>query len=151
MLNWFRFVSLLALLLIFTENQDNPTLSSHDRRAVAQSTPTFNTVVYWGQNRLGQNQYSGQATKQEPSLANLCRLSKHKIVILNGIRTLFSTRGMPGMDFSTHCRQPFYSESQQDQAFLNRQKFVLLSCPSIGNDIKYCQSLGKKVLLSICK
>lgn len=115
----------------------------------ASNGKNYQTLVYWGQNKLGVNLYSGNPAKQEPSLATICQTTVHETVTISFIATHFSTNGMPGMDFSTHCKTPFYDASLSDPLYKSRQKLVLLKCPDIGQDILTCQAAGKKVLIGL--
>lgn len=80
-----------------------------------------NVAVYWGQNSAG----------GEQSLATYCQSSDIDIVLLsfmNGFPTL-------ELNFGGECNEQFSDG--------------LLHCTKISQDIKTCQSLGKKVMLSL--
>lgn len=81
-----------------------------------------NVAVYWGQ-----NSYGGQQR-----LSTYCESDAVDIVLLS---FLYSFPGNLQVDFSNAC-----SDSYPDG---------LKNCSTIAQDIKTCQSLGKKVLLSL--
>ncbi|SCU90534.1 LADA_0F04786g1_1 [Lachancea dasiensis] len=81
-----------------------------------------NVAVYWGQSSAG----------SQESLASYCQSSDVDIVLLS---FMYSYPSSIGLDFSSAC-----SDSFSDG---------LLHCDQIGEDIKTCQDLGKKVLLSM--
>ncbi|KAL8969562.1 MAG: hypothetical protein Q9183_001942 [Haloplaca sp. 2 TL-2023] len=91
-----------------------------------------NLAVYYGQS---------PATSQT-TLAQMCQDSNVDIVILAFLDTFFGAGGYPGLNLGSACSGP--SEAMQAAGASN-----LLSCPTLENDIKICQSLGKKVLLSL--
>ncbi|KAG7191251.1 Chitinase 1, partial [Scheffersomyces spartinae] len=78
-------------------------------------------AVYWGQNSAG-----GQER-----LSTYCDSTSVDIVLVSFIN------GFPNLEvnFSNQCGATFPSG--------------LLHCPQIGEDIKYCQSKGKKVMISM--
>lgn len=81
-----------------------------------------NVAVYWGQ-----NSYGGQQR-----LSTYCQSDAVDIVVL---AFLYSFPGNLQVDFSNACGDS-YSDG-------------LKHCPTIADDIKTCQGLGKKVLLSL--
>ncbi|KAL8654482.1 MAG: hypothetical protein Q9226_003414, partial [Calogaya cf. arnoldii] len=89
-------------------------------------------AVYYGQS---------PATSQM-TLAQLCQDDNVDIVILAFLTTFFGAGGYPGVNLGAACGGP----SQKMKA---AGASGLLSCPTMENDIKTCQSLGKKVLLSL--
>lgn len=80
-----------------------------------------NIAVYWGQASAG----------SQSSLATYCQSSDVDIVMLSFLYEFPTTMGL---NFASACTTTFSSG--------------LLHCPQIGEDIKTCQSLGKKILLS---
>lgn len=86
--------------------------------------PNINTnvAVYWGQNSAG----------SQASLASYCQSSDTDIIILSFLNNFPSI----SLNFADACTETF-SDS------------TLLHCPTIAADIKTCQNLGKKVLLSL--
>ncbi|KAI4129725.1 MAG: hypothetical protein LQ338_002109 [Usnochroma carphineum] len=91
-----------------------------------------NLAVYYGQ--------SG-ATSQV-TLAHMCQDPNVDIVILAFLTTFFGAGGYPSLNLGAACGGP----STKMQA---AGASGLLSCPTMENDIKTCQGLGKKVLLSL--
>ncbi|KAJ1950251.1 Chitinase 2, partial [Linderina macrospora] len=81
-----------------------------------------NFVVYWGQNSGG---------SQKP-LSDYCRDSTVDVIALSFLYQFPST----GLNFANGCETTFEGSS-------------LLHCPNMASDIKYCQSQGKIVLLSM--
>ncbi|KAL9000975.1 MAG: hypothetical protein Q9169_000459 [Polycauliona sp. 2 TL-2023] len=94
--------------------------------------PPNSVAVYYGQS---------PATSQM-TLAQLCQDDNVDIVILAFLTTFFGAGGYPAVNLGAACGGP----SQKMQA---AGASGLLSCPTIENDIKTCQGLGKKVLLSL--
>ncbi|CCH61165.1 hypothetical protein TBLA_0E01050 [Henningerozyma blattae CBS 6284] len=80
-----------------------------------------NVAVYWGQNSAG----------DQESLATYCLSNDADIFLLSFIYEFPSL----GLNFANACTNTFSDG--------------LLHCPEIAQDIKTCQSLGKKVLLSM--
>ncbi|KAJ3219666.1 hypothetical protein HDU67_010028 [Dinochytrium kinnereticum] len=58
-----------------------------------------------------------------------------------------SVNNMPAVDFSKHCSFPTDTFAGWPKTSISG--LSLLNCPSIAKDIELCQSLGKKVILSI--
>lgn len=104
----------------------NPTSGS------TTAQPPNSVAVYYGQS---------PATSQM-TLAQMCQDENVDIVILAFLTTFFGAGGYPGVNLGAACGGP----SQKMQA---AGASGLLSCPTMENDIKTCQSLGKKVLLSL--
>ncbi|KAL8769135.1 MAG: hypothetical protein Q9209_004769 [Squamulea sp. 1 TL-2023] len=109
-----------------TPRANPPSSGSFD----AQSSK--NVAVYYGQS---------PATSQT-TLAQMCQDDNVDIVILAFLTTFFGAGGYPGVNFGAACGGP--SQNMQAAGASN-----LLSCPNMENDIKTCQGLGKKVLLSL--
>lgn len=84
------------------------------------ATSAANVALYWGQGNYG-------------SLASTCESEDAEIIILSFLYEF--GKGTNSLDFSGICSTTFEDG--------------LLHCPSIANDIKTCQSKGKKVLLSL--
>ncbi|SCU85666.1 LANO_0C04940g1_1 [Lachancea nothofagi CBS 11611] len=81
-----------------------------------------NVAVYWGQASAG----------SQDSLASYCQSSDVDIVLLS---FLYSFPDPVSLDFSSACSSTFSDG--------------VLHCDQIGEDIKTCQSLGKKIMLSM--
>jgi chitinase len=115
-------LQMMLLLLLFC-------LGSFARAFSA--TGNNNVALYWGQNSAG-----GIGTQQ--TLATYCQDSSTDIVLLAFLDVFFGIGNLPEVNFGPSCdNEPTFPGSN------------LLQCPQIGNDIKTCQSLGKKVLLSL--
>ncbi|KAJ3330151.1 hypothetical protein HDU93_000544 [Gonapodya sp. JEL0774] len=100
-------------------------------------------VGYWGQNTIA----AIDTALVEKTLASVCQLQKYSIIYISGIFGHFNTKGAPGMDFSNHCS---FSAAQAYTGYESRTNgYTLLSCPDIGKDIKACQRVGVRVILSI--
>ncbi|KAI9281908.1 chitinase 1 [Sporodiniella umbellata] len=88
-----------------------------------------NVMYYWGQNSAG-----GAST--QGSLASYCQSGQVDVVLLSFLN-IFNVGGLPQVNFASACEKSYFPNTQ------------LLSCPAIGSDIKTCQRLGVKVLLSL--
>ncbi|PRT55675.1 Endochitinase [Wickerhamiella sorbophila] len=82
-------------------------------------------ALYWGQASAG----------SQKSLADYCSSTPGDIYIVSFL-SAFSGSGTPTLNVASACTDTFSGSS-------------LLHCPQIGQDIKTCQSQGKKVLLSL--
>ncbi|CEP64201.1 chitinase LALA0_S10e04786g [Lachancea lanzarotensis] len=87
-----------------------------------EASSKSNVAVYWGQASAG----------SQGSLASYCQSSDVDIVLLSFLYTFPNTIGL---DFSSACSSSFGDG--------------LLHCDQIAEDIKTCQSQGKKILLSM--
>ncbi|KAG2208479.1 hypothetical protein INT47_010175 [Mucor saturninus] len=94
----------------------------------AYSTSKPNVFYYWGQNSAG-----GGSTQS--SLSYYCQSGQADAVILSFLN-VFNVGGLPGMNLAGACQTTFPG-------------LQLLSCPSVGDDIRTCQGLGVKVILSL--
>ncbi|ODQ67172.1 glycoside hydrolase, partial [Nadsonia fulvescens var. elongata DSM 6958] len=84
-----------------------------------------NVVVYWGQNSAG----------SQESLATYCESDAVDLVVLSFLTTFPGSNNLPEMNI-VGCYSTFPGTN-------------LLHCPDIASQIKTCQSLGKKVILSL--
>ncbi|GMM48472.1 chitinase [Pichia kluyveri] len=84
-----------------------------------------NVALYWGQNSAG----------TQETLASYCQSESADIYILS-FMDIFGYSYSPQINFANACETAFEGSS-------------LLHCSNIAADIKTCQSLGKKVLLSL--
>ena len=119
---------------------------------IASFDPAANTnmAVYWVSPKRSElydgclKHFSkGQGPNQEP-LEFFCDDENIDIIQI-GFVNVFPDQsgGYPGTNFGNQCG----SETYQN---LNGSSSLLLShCPGVGSNITYCQSVGKKVLLSI--
>lgn len=102
--------------------------------ALATFDPSANTnmAVYWG-----------QGPNQQP-LKFFCDDDNIDIIQI-GFVNVFPDQsgGYPGTDFGNQCGSGTYENINGSSSLL------LKDCPGIGPDITYCQSIGKKILLSI--
>ncbi|KAI8803132.1 glycoside hydrolase superfamily [Cladochytrium replicatum] len=108
---------------------------------------TYTLIGNWGQNKAAL-QYA-DANYQERELGAFCRSAgtEFSVFHINWMRGFFDGKNNPGIDFANHCQWPtnkFSSDYPQSS-----NGFSLLNCPGIGFDITYCQSLGKKVVLTV--
>ncbi|KAJ2730302.1 Chitinase 2 [Coemansia sp. BCRC 34962] len=97
-----------------------------------------NLAVYWGQNSGA----SGSLPYQKP-LGAYCDDSNVDIILLSFLYILKGTGGYPVLNFANICD---YTTNSSVPAFPGTQ---LMHCSDMGRDIKYCQSKGKVILLSI--
>ncbi|KAJ1661115.1 Chitinase 2 [Dispira simplex] len=95
-----------------------------------------NLVLYWGQNSYGAANPSDSANWEQP-LAHYCQDDTVDVLVLAFLHIFNAgTDKLPGTNFANHCNTTFAGSD-------------LHHCPEIGKDIQYCQSKGKKVLLSL--
>lgn len=84
-----------------------------------------NVVVYWGQASAG----------SQEDLSYYCESDDVDIVVLSFMTAFPGTNNVPTLNFASACYETFDNG--------------LLKCTQIGEDIKTCQSNGKKILLSL--
>ncbi|KAK6332503.1 Chitinase 1 [Orbilia blumenaviensis] len=89
-----------------------------------------NVALYWGQN-------SAQASPQPP-LKSYCNRPDVDILILSFIATLYSSEKIPILNLATPQCSPI-PNSPGGQ----------VTCPELAQDIEYCKTKGKKVLVSL--
>ncbi|KAL9581563.1 MAG: hypothetical protein Q9203_005839 [Teloschistes exilis] len=121
-----------------------PPVVAHNAQptAAASQAPSSSSNSNAGSsNRLAVYYGQSPATSQV-SLAQLCQDANVDIVILAFLNTYFAAGGYPSLNFGAACGSP---SSKMQAAGASG----LLSCPTMENDIKTCQSLGKQVLLSL--
>ncbi|KAK9368661.1 glycoside hydrolase superfamily [Lipomyces kononenkoae] len=90
------------------------------------SSSSDNVAVYWGQASAGSQQ----------RLSYYCESNSVDIVILSFLMTFYAADGLPEVNFANACSDTFSGTT-------------LLQCDQIAQDIQTCQSMGKKVLLSL--
>lgn len=87
----------------------------------------------------------GQGSNQKP-LRHFCDDESIDIIPI-GFVNVFpdqeGANGYPGTNFANACGGSYYTSPD------GKETLLLNSCPLIGEDIKYCQTQGKKVLLSL--
>ncbi|KAL8901359.1 MAG: hypothetical protein Q9207_005238 [Kuettlingeria erythrocarpa] len=92
-----------------------------------------NMAVYWGQG------------PSQPRLAHFCEDSNIDIIPI-AFLNIFPDQvngGYPGTNFGNQCGSETYTNKDGSWSPL------LSNCPFIGPDIKTCQAMGKKILLSL--
>ncbi|KAK9717125.1 Chitinase 2 [Basidiobolus ranarum] len=95
-----------------------------------------NFVTYWGQNSYGIG--TPDKTKWEKTVRGYCEDDTVDVINMAFLHVFNSgTNKLPEINLSYHCDSTFFPGTS------------LLSCPDIGEDIKYCQSKGKKVIMSL--
>lgn len=107
------------------------TLSASSVVSAFQASANTNVALYWGQNSAG-------GTSTQARLADYCDNEATDIVLLSFLHVFFGTDGLPEMNFASAC---------DDGTLFSGTG--LLQCPTIAEDIKTCQSKGKKVILSL--
>lgn len=107
-----------------------PATSSGSGQFNAQSST--NVAVYYGQT---------DATAKV-SLGEMCQNENVDIVVLAFLTGFFGPGGFPTINFGAAC-------SGQTPQMQSADATGLLSCPDMASQIKQCQGLGKKVLLSL--
>ncbi|CEP64650.1 glycoside hydrolase family 18 protein LALA0_S12e03752g [Lachancea lanzarotensis] len=99
-----------------------PTIFSAVMAAVFDANSNSNVAVYWGQASAGSQQ----------SLGTYCQSSDVDVILLSFLHSFPENLNL---HFTSDCPTTFHSG--------------LLHCEAIANDIKSCQNLGKKIMLSI--
>ncbi|KAG7884661.1 hypothetical protein KL938_001788 [Ogataea parapolymorpha] len=84
-----------------------------------------NVALYWGQNSAG----------TQDRLSTYCESDAADIFLLSFMTTFSDADTLPTLNFANACSSQFSDG--------------LLQCDTIAEDIKTCQGLGKKVLLSL--
>eukprot|EP01121_Diplochlamys_sp_Union-15-3_P006604 TRINITY_DN17098_c0_g1_i1.p1 TRINITY_DN17098_c0_g1~~TRINITY_DN17098_c0_g1_i1.p1 ORF type:complete len:341 (-),score=61.22 TRINITY_DN17098_c0_g1_i1:10-1032(-) len=101
-----------------------------------QDASSLKLVMYWGQDSAG-NRYPNNLEKP---LAQVCSYPGYDIINIGFVIIFFDQNNkgqLPGLNFANHCTTSFPGYPD------------LLNCTTdIGNDIKKCQSMGKKIVLS---
>ncbi|ORY37616.1 glycoside hydrolase [Rhizoclosmatium globosum] len=81
-------------------------------------------------------------------LATLCRTTQYNIIHIKGILSYSTVKGFPGVDFNKYCSFP--SQAFRGWPLKSANGLSLLDCSAtVGKDITVCQSLGKKIILTI--
>lgn len=97
-----------------------------------QSSP--NIVVYWGQNSAGLKY--GPSHYEKP-LDVVCS-DNYDIIIMSFLNVFFDQEsGFPSLNFAFHCTQHFNEHPD------------ILHCPVIAKQIEKCQTMNKKVMISL--
>ncbi|KAI8319510.1 glycoside hydrolase [Martensiomyces pterosporus] len=101
-------------------------------------TCNSNVAVYYGQNSA-----ASQALPYQKPLRAYCDDNYADIILLSFLYILKGTGGYPVLNFANICD---YTKNTSVPVFPGTE---LMHCSDMGADIKYCQSKGKVVLLSI--
>ncbi|ORX97030.1 glycoside hydrolase, partial [Basidiobolus meristosporus CBS 931.73] len=91
----------------------------------------------------GQNSYGGgggDSAGWQKSLADYCQDDTFDVIPLAFVNIFFGTGGYPELNLANTCNV------KDNSTFPSTG---LLSCPNVGADIKFCQSRGKSILLSL--
>eukprot|EP00727_Mastigamoeba_balamuthi_P004699 m51a1_g14227 putative glycoside hydrolase family 18 protein (455) ;mRNA; f:200212-201908 len=119
-------------VVVSSSKKDVPTSSSAGNTPCGSVdlTRRDNMVLYWGQNG------------NEGPLRNFCADSTFDILILSFMHVFPNGESKDGVQYplinlAGHC-ETIFPDMQQ-----------LLTCPDVAQDIKYCQSRGKAVLMSM--
>ena len=147
MLNPFRAVIIATILglvvfFLFFSEQSSSTTGGELRvkRAAIPAVASVKSIMYWGQNKLG---VAGFSTMEEPSLLTVCQQTSHEVIVIAFIKKHFSTSGIPGLELGRHCTKTVFSGDKFGV------DFYPLKCTQVESDIRQCQNMGKKVLISI--
>ncbi|KAL8713313.1 MAG: hypothetical protein Q9220_002512 [cf. Caloplaca sp. 1 TL-2023] len=119
------------------------TISSTSQPSASVSPPSSGSSTFNAQSSSNLAVYYGQSgATSQTSLAQMCQDSNVDIVILAFLTTYFGPGGYPSLNFGAGC-------GGSSPAMQAAGASGLLSCPAMASDIKTCQGLGKKVLLSL--
>ncbi|KAK9760247.1 Chitinase 2, partial [Basidiobolus ranarum] len=91
----------------------------------------------------GQNSYGGgggNSTGWQRDLAYYCQDDTLDVIPLAFLNTFFGQGGLPALNLANTC-------NLKDNATF--PSTGLLNCPIVSNDIKFCQSRGKSIILSL--
>ncbi|KAK9763475.1 Chitinase 2 [Basidiobolus ranarum] len=120
-----------------TTQPNHPTGTSTPSGAF-DATCNDNLVVYWGQNSFGGS--GGGPSGWQMNLADYCRDDTIDVIPVAFLNTFFGKGGLPQLNLANTCNP------SNSAMFPNSE---LLHCPSVGDDIKFCQSRGKSIILSL--
>ncbi|ORY04982.1 glycoside hydrolase [Basidiobolus meristosporus CBS 931.73] len=95
-------------------------------------------IHYRGQNSYGGG--GGDASGWQKNLAYYCQDDTVDVIPVSFLNTFFGKGGFPELNLANTC-------NMKDNATFPNTNMV--NCPSIGEDIKFCQSRGKSVILSL--
>ncbi|KFX91560.1 hypothetical protein O988_07700 [Pseudogymnoascus sp. VKM F-3808] len=104
--------------------------------ATAASSARSSVAAYWGQ--------SGG------TLRTYCETTDLDYIPL-GFISLFPAQanGWPGSNYASSCWAEYYDAPGYHGVDNNTNNLLLSHCPGMAQDIQYCQSQGKKILLSL--
>ena len=111
---------------------------------VSSVAATKDLIVTWGGNRVSSQ--TQDPNYYEPSLEALCSKSNYASTVhIMGVLQFYGPNNKIGIGLANHCNRVYPGFVKPSSGY------TLLSCPSIGAQIKKCQGLGKRVLISIGK
>ena len=121
-----------TLLPYFARALINPSAATSLAASTFDASSNTNMAVYWGQ---GPNQQR---------LSHFCADSNIDIIPIAFLNQFpDQTGGYPGDNFGNQCDGTYYKNPDGSTSKL------LKNCPYIGSDMKTCQQMGKKILLSL--
>jgi chitinase len=109
---------------------------------LAAQASKYPLIAIWGNNK-NKDIWWGDESVWEKSLRFACEAPNTDIVNIYAVNAFFGNKNYLGMQLSTHCTTKYSGFTSASSAS------SLLSCPSVGRDIQYCQSLGVKVMITI--
>ncbi|OZJ05365.1 hypothetical protein BZG36_01538 [Bifiguratus adelaidae] len=98
-----------------------------------------NVAVYWGQNSYGATNAADRANWQK-RLAHYCRDDAIDVIPLAFMTTSYGVGGLPEINLADACN------NNDNGTFPGTN---LADCGRLADDIEYCQSKGKTILLSM--
>ncbi|CAO3592812.1 unnamed protein product [Absidia cylindrospora] len=98
-----------------------------------------NLAVYWGQNSYGAANSKDPANWQQP-IRQYCQDATIDIIPMAFVTQFFGTGGLPEINLANICNKV------DNSTFPGTS---LADCSAIASDIKFCQSKGKAVTLSL--
>ncbi|KAI8913905.1 glycoside hydrolase superfamily [Powellomyces hirtus] len=111
----------------------------------ARSASSYVLIGYWGRN-LAQNQWRDES-RHEPSLGSICATTLYTHIHISSMKVHFDATGLPGLDLDLHCRWPTDKFPEYPDP---PRGFNVLNCPKeLAQDIRDCQKMGIKIILSI--
>ncbi|KAL9008866.1 MAG: hypothetical protein Q9173_006049 [Seirophora scorigena] len=109
----------------------------------ATSPPSEDSSTFNAQSSSNLAVYYGQSpATSQTTLAQMCQDPHVDIVILAFLTTFFGPGGYPSLNLGAACAGP-------SPEMRSAGASGLLRCPALESDIQTCQTLGKKVLLSL--
>lgn len=109
---------------------------------LSTSPPTLSSYTFDASSEDNVAVYYGTTPKTEiGGLASLCANHNVDIVILSFLFAFFDANGQPSIDFGPGCSDPTPTQATLAPG--------LKDCSALAQEIAICQSIGKKVLLSL--
>ncbi|KAK9723372.1 Chitinase 2 [Basidiobolus ranarum] len=109
-----------------------------DSSVAFDATCNNNLVTCTGQNSYGGG--GGDSSGWQKNLAYYCQDDTADVIPVSFLNTYFGKGGFPELNLANTC-------NVKDNATFPGTNMV--NCPSIGDDIKFCQSRGKSIVLSL--